>query len=629
MFEMKKIVTILFILLLSEANSQQSVGIGTTSPNASAALDINSTNKGILVPRMTTAQRNTIAAPAKGLLVFDSEHNSYWHYTGAGWKEIAGNAYNGDSTLIYGGGTPGSANMTASGQILTGNSGYIYDSGGPAGNYANNESSSVGIILVENQIALNVVVLTNSLESPYDSLVIADDYGNEYVLKGNMTGIFRLFGNVGFSFRSNFINTQAGFTIYWERILTGTDHHYDSNQLSGWYFNPAKLYMRGGFNVKNYWSPDSCGRFSFAYGTYSKAKGNSSFALGDYNIASATYSVAIGAGNRSEGYASLALGNATTASNLYAVSMGNFTDATGFGSLAAGNSTLASGTYSVAMGSNSTASGSVSFAMGSSNAASGSYATALGINNRSKGYGGTVVGLFNDTSDNAINSIFADNRIFQVGNGMSNSMRSNAITVLQNGNVGIGELDPDKNLVVGGSIRLDNNNTNNGNLGSNALYFGDRFTGEFISSQRTNLASNQWGLDFHTNSFSRMSISNTGTVTVWGNHVVQGNLTVQNGKGVVRSVNSTQQKIQSTIVNVNLTLGANSTTTIPYSWTESFSANPVAFIGNVAPGSAGGWAEVVSTLSTPSTIGGILYVFNPRSTSASMNFNLVIIGIGQ
>jgi hypothetical protein len=38
-----------------------SVGIGTTTPNASAALDIQSTSKGVLVPRMTTAQRNAIS----------------------------------------------------------------------------------------------------------------------------------------------------------------------------------------------------------------------------------------------------------------------------------------------------------------------------------------------------------------------------------------------------------------------------------------------------------------------------------------------------------------------------------------------------------------------------------------
>ncbi|MCX6276496.1 MAG: hypothetical protein NT004_00185 [Bacteroidetes bacterium] len=45
------------------------VGVGTSSPSASAALDISSTNSGILIPRMTNAQRNAISSPAEGLMV--------------------------------------------------------------------------------------------------------------------------------------------------------------------------------------------------------------------------------------------------------------------------------------------------------------------------------------------------------------------------------------------------------------------------------------------------------------------------------------------------------------------------------------------------------------------------------
>lgn len=49
----------LFFTLISQAQ----IGIGNTSPNASSMLDITSTSKGILVPRMTTVQRNAIATP--------------------------------------------------------------------------------------------------------------------------------------------------------------------------------------------------------------------------------------------------------------------------------------------------------------------------------------------------------------------------------------------------------------------------------------------------------------------------------------------------------------------------------------------------------------------------------------
>lgn len=49
-----------------------SVGIGTTVPDASALLDLTSTRKGLLMPRMTTAERDAILLPARGLMVFNS-----------------------------------------------------------------------------------------------------------------------------------------------------------------------------------------------------------------------------------------------------------------------------------------------------------------------------------------------------------------------------------------------------------------------------------------------------------------------------------------------------------------------------------------------------------------------------
>lgn len=51
--------------------SAQNVGIGTTVPSVSAQLELNSTNKGFLMPRMTTAQRDSIVSPVVGLQVFN------------------------------------------------------------------------------------------------------------------------------------------------------------------------------------------------------------------------------------------------------------------------------------------------------------------------------------------------------------------------------------------------------------------------------------------------------------------------------------------------------------------------------------------------------------------------------
>lgn len=63
------------------------IGIGTDVPNADAILDINSTSKGILIPRMTTIQKENIPTPPNGLLVYDLSTNSFWYYANE-WKEL-------------------------------------------------------------------------------------------------------------------------------------------------------------------------------------------------------------------------------------------------------------------------------------------------------------------------------------------------------------------------------------------------------------------------------------------------------------------------------------------------------------------------------------------------------------
>ncbi len=68
----------------------QSVGIGTTTPNSSAALEVNSSNKGVLIPRLSTAQRDAIANPANGLMIYNNSTKQYNYYDGTGWQRVGG-----------------------------------------------------------------------------------------------------------------------------------------------------------------------------------------------------------------------------------------------------------------------------------------------------------------------------------------------------------------------------------------------------------------------------------------------------------------------------------------------------------------------------------------------------------
>lgn len=70
-------IAFIIIVLLCVHNSFSQVGIGTTSPDASSILDISSTDQGVLVPRLTTAQINAIVNPANGLLVYNTDFNEF------------------------------------------------------------------------------------------------------------------------------------------------------------------------------------------------------------------------------------------------------------------------------------------------------------------------------------------------------------------------------------------------------------------------------------------------------------------------------------------------------------------------------------------------------------------------
>jgi hypothetical protein len=87
---MRQLLSSLLLLYSINFLQAQSVGIGTSSPNTSAQLDIVSplNNKGLLIPRMTSAQRIAIPTPANGLLVYETTTNSFWYYNSSVWNQI-------------------------------------------------------------------------------------------------------------------------------------------------------------------------------------------------------------------------------------------------------------------------------------------------------------------------------------------------------------------------------------------------------------------------------------------------------------------------------------------------------------------------------------------------------------
>jgi len=80
------------LLMLGSVPTFAQLGVGTTNPAASAALDVSSpgNNKGILIPRLSAAQKDAIANPAEGLLIYQTTAPiGFYYYAGTSWKWIA------------------------------------------------------------------------------------------------------------------------------------------------------------------------------------------------------------------------------------------------------------------------------------------------------------------------------------------------------------------------------------------------------------------------------------------------------------------------------------------------------------------------------------------------------------
>jgi len=89
----------LYALFFFSLNIYSQVGIGTTSPDSSSQLDIVSTNKGILIPRLTVVQRIAVSNPADGLLVYQTDDIiGFYYFNGTNWVRILDKSKDGNPT---------------------------------------------------------------------------------------------------------------------------------------------------------------------------------------------------------------------------------------------------------------------------------------------------------------------------------------------------------------------------------------------------------------------------------------------------------------------------------------------------------------------------------------------------
>lgn len=480
----KYLSSLVFSCLLVVTAHSQSVGIGTTTPNSNAALEIKSNNKGFLMPRISQTARLGMGNPGKGMMVYDSTLANFYYHDGNTWRLFS--EKNEDSLLVDYGDAPQETTNIVSNGTTTALSGILYDDGGPSGNYTNSKNMEYYVYDHSDAILYEVKVEQLSMESPNDYLEIYvyGGSGNDKMVKltgsGSTTTTYRFAatGLLVFHFVSNATNNQAGFKIRWSQLL-GSDANNGKIPDYGWYFNTKKLAARGGMNVNGAWTTDSLGKLSLAYGLNTFAKGENSIALGYDNRALGINSTAIGQSNEVDAAAAVAIGLRNKVTGSGAVALGwlgtssgtsssafgyqtrataDYSTAMGYYALASGENAASIGYNTVASGRSSTAFGEYSYALADNTTAIGyrarvvgEYAAAIGTGVYSKAYSSITIGQYNDSiTTSSSTSWKAADPLFIIGNGTATSDRSNALTMLKNGNTGFGTTAPKAKLHIDG-----------------------------------------------------------------------------------------------------------------------------------------------------------------------------------
>ena len=241
---------------------------------------------------------------------------------------------------------------------------------------------------------------------------------------------------------------------------------FDDNGTRAFYYHDKEAFRGGEIKDGNdAWQEANIGTRSFAWGRNVQATGDSSTATGSSTTASGVHSAAIGRLTSATGETSTAMGYQTTASGNRSTALGFQTTAFGWTSTAMGHLTTASGYHSTAMGYQTTASGSQSTAMGRSTTASGDSSTAMGHHAHAGSYGETSIGLYADDTVGDLSASVLTDVLFEIGNGTATNARSNAMTVLKNGNVGIGTSTPQATLETTHTGTIGASSANIGNAG--------------------------------------------------------------------------------------------------------------------------------------------------------------------
>lgn len=248
-----------------------------------------------------------------------------------------------------------------------------------------------------------------------------------------------------------------------------------------WY--PKKSAFRAGYALNNTWEDAGIGGYSFAAGYAPKATSTYTIAIGNQSQALAESAIALGDASSASASSAIAIGKSNTSSKDYSVSIGKSNIASGDNAVAIGESNIASGNKSVSLGMSANATGLGAISIGHNISSAASYCTTFGIYNN------------NGDVPNGSNT----DRLFQIGNGTVGN-RSNAITILKNGRVGIGSdvTTPEYIMDLGGRPRIRHNGATAGIHFNNSQNQDEGFVGMVTDDEIGFYIGNAWRFIVHS-----------------------------------------------------------------------------------------------------------------------------------
>ena len=446
---------------------------------------------GSVLPQMTTVQRTSFLNPPEGMMVFDSDSKSYWFRQNAAWVELA----NGPNFWKQEGLGGNEIKTNNEGGFWSENPVGLDDSSTPVATVpkAGNGTRLMWIPAMSAFRAGSVSLNSGRWDASNIGL-FSFAAGANTLAKGKYSAAFgELSGSLGrgsFSVGDRSVAyTDGGFAGGKSSLAVGPysiAYGYktrsgekavamgDSSMAFGVGSFAAGKHnlVEGDYSAAIGLNNKAPGYNSFAVGEKSEANGSNSIALGQFSITEGLHSIAIGYGdsslaNRSYtfgntntvvGESSMAFGRFSNINGQYAISVGSHNLADAYGSYIFGKESVTRGVNSFAIGRNNEANGFTSMALGISSKTMGDFSTTLGFGITAKAYGAITLGMYNDTTETANPSVpLPSDRIFQIGNGeegLHYITLSNAITVLRNGNTGIGVTDPYNKLEVNGFTKL-------------------------------------------------------------------------------------------------------------------------------------------------------------------------------